>query len=78
MPEGAPNAAVPVPAKGDNASLQCRTGWDCRAGFAGSAGAELASGAGLLLVKLVWDDCVLDQELEGDDLEGAFVGGLED
>jgi hypothetical protein len=30
------------------------------------------------LLKLVWDDGVLDQKLEGDDLEGVFVGGFED
>jgi hypothetical protein len=29
-------------------------------------------------VKLVWDDGVLDQKFEGDDLEGIFVGGFED
>jgi hypothetical protein len=30
------------------------------------------------LVELVWDDRVLDQKLEGNDLEGVFVGGFED
>ena len=30
------------------------------------------------LVELVGDDGVLDEELEGDDLEGVLVGGFED
>jgi hypothetical protein len=30
------------------------------------------------LVELVWDDRVLDQKLEGNDLECIFVGGFED
>jgi hypothetical protein len=29
-------------------------------------------------VELVWDDGVLDQKLERNDLEGVFVGGFED
>jgi hypothetical protein len=30
------------------------------------------------LVKLIWDDGVLDQQFEGNDFESVFVGGFED
>jgi hypothetical protein len=32
----------------------------------------------IALMELIGDDCVLDQKLEGNDLEGVFVGGFED
>src|SRR5580700_6700276 len=38
----------------------------------------LTRSARLALVELAWDYGVLDEELEGDDLEGGFVGGFED
>jgi hypothetical protein len=37
-----------------------------------------ACGAAMALVELAGDDGVLDQKLEGNDIEGVLVGGLED
>jgi hypothetical protein len=51
--------------------------FDGRQAVAENAEAE-SRDAEIALVKLGGDDRVLDEELEGDDLEGGFVGGFED